>query len=127
MFAFLRGGGQKTGCEAFRRELLSGQWRVTPASASVSKGESVLTDANVFEEPADGLAVVEQGPVGGEERARTVRQRVVVQVVELAVVLEADRVLFVEIRAAEELVLDLAGSCASRFAAGLFLRDIRDV
>lgn len=75
--------------------------------------------ADVLDVFTDGLAVVEKRPVGVEEGARPVGQRVVVQMEQLAIVLDALRVLFVQVGTAQELVLHRTGTCASLFVAGL--------
>jgi hypothetical protein len=85
----------------------------------VSHPVSRLTFAAILVVGADPAAVVDVLRVAARKPCRAVGQRVVVHVVQLAVVVGAGRGAEVEVRAAEELGLDLARAAARLLTVGL--------
>ena len=73
-----------------------------------------LTDADILSEETDFLAVVEQRTIAVQESAGSVRHRVVIQMVQLAVVLQFAAVLSEQIRPAHKLILHFARPLTSR-------------
>jgi len=71
-------------------------------------------DADILSEETDFLAVVEQRTIAVQESAGSVRHRVVIQMVQLAVVLQFAAVLSEQIRPAHKLILHFARPLTSR-------------
>lgn len=94
-----------------RRPVYLGSWPNLTAFA--------LTLAIVLVVVADGLSVVDQRPFRVQVGARPVRQRLVVQMEQLAVVRRSRGRSLVDERPAQELVFDLARQPTRRLAGHL--------
>lgn len=81
----------------------------------------ILTFANIFQIRPYPLSVINQRPLCVQICAGPIRQRFVVQMEQLAIVLRPLRWPLVQERATEEFVFDFAGESAGRFAGHLEL------
>jgi len=85
-----------------------------------------ICDADVLAKFANGFSVVQERSICGEESARSIWHGKMIQVVQLAIVFETNRVLLVQVRTAKEFVFYLASALTRRLAARQkFLIDVK--